>query len=60
MAGAGQKTWRAFLSATAGPDGQPVNAIDRVGTGPWYDRLGRLVAMNKADLVRAARAAPPR
>jgi hypothetical protein len=52
MAGAGQKTWRAFLSATAGPDGQPVNAIDRVGTGPWYDRLGRLVAMNKADLVQ--------
>jgi hypothetical protein len=46
------KTWRAFLSATQGEDGQVVNAIDRVGEGPWYDRLGRLVAMNKSDLAR--------
>jgi hypothetical protein len=30
-----------------------VHAIDRVGEGPWYDRLGRLVARNKADLGRA-------
>ncbi len=53
MAGAGQKAWRAFLSTTkGGPGGGPVNAIDRVGEGPWYDRLGRLVAMNKADLVQ--------
>lgn len=44
------KTWRAFLSATAGEHGEVVNAIDRVGDGPWYDRLGRLVAANKADL----------
>jgi hypothetical protein len=52
MLGAGQKTWRAFLSAVAGPDGAPVNAIDRVGNGPWYDRMGRLVAMSKADLAQ--------
>jgi len=52
MPGAGNKPWRAFLSVTKGPDGQPVNAIDRVGEGPWYDRLGRLVAMNKADLAQ--------
>jgi hypothetical protein len=45
------KTWRAFLSATKGPDGAQVNAIDRVGEGPWYDRLGRLVASNKAALL---------
>jgi len=45
------KTWRAFLSATQGDDGQPVNAIDRVGTGPWYDRTGRLLAQNVTDLV---------
>jgi hypothetical protein len=44
------KTWRAFLSATAGEDGMAVNAIDRVGEGPWYDRTGRIVAMTKADL----------
>jgi hypothetical protein len=44
------KTWRAFLSATEGEDGEPVHAIERVGEGPWYDRVGRLVAANKADL----------
>ena len=44
------KTWRAFLSATAGEDGEQVDAIDRIGAGPWYDRVGRLLALNKADL----------
>jgi hypothetical protein len=48
--GAGCKQWRAFLSVTKGPAGTPVNAIDRVGAGPWYDRLGRVFAMNKAAL----------
>ncbi len=47
MTGAGTKTWRAFLSVIGPP---VVNAIDRVGEGPWYDRMGRLVANNKADL----------
>jgi hypothetical protein len=46
------KTWRAFLSVTKGPDGSPVHAIDRIGDGPWYDRLGRLVAMNKDDMAQ--------
>ncbi len=50
MPGSSAKEWRAFLSASEGEDGNPVNAIDRVGTGPWYDRLGRLVAMTPADL----------
>jgi len=50
--GAGCKTWRAFLSATKGPSGTPVNAGDRVGSGPWYDRLDRLVAMTKDDLLQ--------
>ncbi|HMJ56239.1 MAG TPA: hypothetical protein VK540_29430 [Polyangiaceae bacterium] len=50
MAGNG-KTWRAFLSVTAGPSGTPVNAIDRIGAGPWYDRLGRVFAMTKAALL---------
>jgi hypothetical protein len=44
------KTWRAFLSAAHGEDGTQVDAIDRIGEGPWYDRVGRLVAANKADL----------
>lgn len=46
------KTWRAFLSVTKGPDGKAVNAVDRVGEGPWYDRRGRIVAMNKAALLQ--------
>jgi hypothetical protein len=28
-----------------------VHAIERIGEGPWYDRLGRLVSSNKTDLV---------
>ena len=51
MPGAGGKGWRAFLSVTRGPSGGPVHAIDRIGSGPWYDRLGRLVAMTKQDLL---------
>jgi hypothetical protein len=52
MPGSGQKQWRAFLSTVAGgPDGGPVHAIDRVGEGPWYDRLGRLLSVTKADLI---------
>jgi hypothetical protein len=46
------KTWRAFLSATQGEDGEPVHAITRIGDGPWYDRAGRLVAANKQDLAQ--------
>ena len=51
--GASCKTWRAFLSVTKDKDGKPVNAGDRIGNGPWYDRTGRLVAMNKSDLLQA-------
>lgn len=51
MPGAAAKQWRAFLSVTADDSGQPVNAIDRVGEGPWYDRLGRLLAPTRADLL---------
>lgn len=45
------KTWRAFLSVGANAPGGAVNAIDRVGAGPWYDFKGRLVAMNRAALL---------
>ncbi|HEY0705975.1 MAG TPA: hypothetical protein VGG33_04220 [Polyangia bacterium] len=48
--GAGNKTWRAYLSIVNGPGGQPVHAHTRIGEGPWYDRRGRLIAMNKAGL----------
>jgi hypothetical protein len=46
-----QKTWRAFLS-TAGLDGGArVDAIDRIGEGPWYDFNGLKLADNLAGLM---------
>jgi hypothetical protein len=51
MPGASGKGWRAFLSAADDGSGAQVNAIDRVGDGPWYDRLGRVVALTKDDLL---------
>jgi hypothetical protein len=50
MPGSKVKVWRAFLSVTADASGKQVNAIDRIGTGPWYDRLGRLFGSTLADL----------
>ncbi|MBM63825.1 MAG: hypothetical protein CL484_12840 [Acidobacteria bacterium] len=41
--GAGGKTWRAYLSTT-GPGS--VNARDRIGTGPWQNVEGTVVAEN--------------
>jgi len=44
------KVWRAFLS-TAGVDGgERVDAIDRIGAGPWYDYNGLELAANVAAL----------
>jgi len=57
LPGAGQKQWRAFLSATTGPGGAAVNARDRIGTGPWYDRMGRLVANDLTGLFAGDRPA---
>lgn len=45
--GAGGKTWRAYLS-TQGAGG--VNARDRIGTGPWYNAKGVMIAENVAQL----------
>lgn len=47
-AGAGGKTWRAYLSTQA-KDG-PVNARDRIGKGPWYNAKGELIARDVDDL----------
>jgi hypothetical protein len=52
LPGASAKQWRAFLSVTADGSGAQVDAVDRIGEGPWYDRLGRLVAPAKADLLQ--------
>ena len=61
MAGAGSKGWRAFLSTAKGsPEGGPTHAKDRIGTGPWYDRTGRVIATDLSALlqVRPAGADP--
>ena len=48
--GAGDHTWRAYLSVSA-RDGQPsVNARDRIGPGPWYNAEGLLIAADVGDL----------
>jgi len=49
-AGAGAKTWRAYLSTQAA-DGKPaVNARDRIGKGPWQNAKGAVIAKDVADL----------
>ena len=49
-AGAGTKTWRAYLSTNAAAQGGPVNARDRIGPGPWKNAKGVVVAQNVDDL----------
>lgn len=51
MPGAGQKVWHAYLSVKDDGTGASVNAIDRIGAGPWYDRNARLVAQDKTGLT---------
>src|SRR6266536_4140047 len=49
-AGAGNRTWHAYLSTNAS-GGQPaVNARDRIGQGPWYSAKGGRIAQSLADL----------
>jgi hypothetical protein len=43
-AGAGGRTWRAYLSSNA------ENARDRIGNGPWYNAKGALIARDLAAL----------
>jgi hypothetical protein len=51
-AGAGQRTWRAYLSTQAARLNEPsfVNARDRIGTGPWQNAKGVVIARNVDDL----------
>lgn len=45
-AGAGSRTWRAYLS-TSNPD---VHARDRIGKGPWSNAKGVVIAANVDEL----------
>ena len=48
--GAGDRTWRAYLSTQA-VDGKPaVNARDRIGKGPWLNAKGVQIAANVDEL----------
>lgn len=55
-AGASGKTWRAYLStppvlaAGNAPAAPAVNARDRIGTGPWFNAKGALIARDVAQL----------
>lgn len=49
-AGAGDKTWRAYLSTQAEGGAAAVNARDRIGTGPWMNFKGELIANTVDDL----------
>ncbi|MBH98946.1 MAG: hypothetical protein CMM56_10915 [Rhodospirillaceae bacterium] len=48
-AGAGERTWRAYLG-TEREGGRGVDARSRIGTGPWYNAAGTLIAVNLDDL----------
>src|SRR5690606_24868537 len=43
-AGAGDKTWRAYLSTSE------EDARDRIGDGPWYNAEGEMIAENVEQL----------
>lgn len=49
-AGAGHKTWRAYLSTGFTQATPAVNARDRIGSGPWYNAKGQLIARDVAQL----------
>ena len=55
-AGAGQRTWRAYLSTTEVAAVAPaaatpaMHARDRIGTGPWFNAKGELIAKDVASL----------
>lgn len=55
-AGAGKRTWRAYLSlpgsfpSNTSPGVASVNARDRIGQGPWYNAKGELIARDVAHL----------
>ena len=51
--GAGNKTWRAYLSSAETPTAKAINARDRIGNGPWQNAKGVVIAQNVADLHSA-------
>lgn len=48
--GAGGKTWRAYLSTQERRGRPAINARDRIGTGPWFNYDGVMIASSVAHL----------
>jgi len=49
-AGAGGKTWRAYLSTQPAGGAAAVNARDRIGQGPWKNAKGVVIAKDLTEL----------
>ena len=49
-AGAGARTWRAYLSTQAVNGATAINAKDRIGKGPWVTPTGVTIATSVEDL----------
>ena len=49
-AGAGDRTWHAYLSVTDLNGKGAINARDRIGQGPWYNADGVRIARDVEDL----------
>lgn len=49
LAGSTGRTWRAYVS-TQVKEGRGKSARDRIGTGPWYNAKGELIAVNLDQL----------
>jgi hypothetical protein len=49
-AGAGNHTWRAYLSTHGSPTEPAVHARERIGDGPWHNANGVMIAASVADL----------
>ena len=49
-AGAGSKTWRAYLSTQVEGETVATNARDRIGKGPWQNAKGVVIAKDVGEL----------
>jgi len=49
-AGAGDRTWKAYLSVSGSGGTAAVDARDRIGNGPWHNQRGTMIARDVAHL----------
>jgi hypothetical protein len=50
VVGGGDRVWHAYLSTTASDSEPAVNARDRIGSGPWHNVAGVMVAADVDQL----------